>query len=143
MKYDTKECTPKCRSVKHATELTNLVTKTSDAHILISAANQCYNCHKNLDASGRHLLHMAASCGRSELLEWLIKCKRADMELKTLENGWTPAHCSAFYGHIDCLIVLIGWGANLIKNDHDRLTPLEHLGLDKWQSTPYQHDVTG
>lgn len=141
--YDVKECTLKCRSVQHATELAYIVTKTSDTHTLISAANQCHSCHKNQDIAGRHLLHMAASCGRSELLEWLIKLKKADMELKTLENGWTPAHCSAFYGHIDCLIMLIRLGANLIKNDYDRLTPLEHLGLDKWQSVPYHPDLAG
>ncbi len=135
MKYlDTKSCTSKCRSAQHASELIATITQTGDTHTLLSAVNQCYNCHKIHDNLGRYLLHMAAACGRSELVEWLVKFKKSDMQLKTLENGWTPAHCAAFYGHIDTLLTLIKLGANLIKNDYDRLTPMEHLCVDKWQS---------
>jgi len=120
--------------MQHASELIALITKTSDTHKLLSAVNQCHNCHKIHDNLGRYLIHMAAACGRSELVEWLVKFKKSDMMLKTLENGWTPAHCAAFYGQIDTLITLIKLGANLIKNDYDRLTPIEHLCVDKWHT---------
>ena len=139
--FETKTCSRKCSSSQHASELLALITKTDDTQLLISGVQQCWNCQKVHDEFGRYLLHMAASCGRAQLVEWLIKFKKADLHLKTLENGWTPAHCSTFHGHIDCLITLIKCGANLIKNDYDRLTPLEHCVLDKWQFKSDMSDV--
>ncbi|CAF0720757.1 unnamed protein product [Brachionus calyciflorus] len=139
--YEIKTCGPKCRSHKHAIEIINLMTKTNDAHILISALLQCWNCQKIQDNFGRNLLHMAASCGRREVCEWLIDMKKTDLNLKTFENGWTAAHCACFYGNIDSLIALIKRGANLTKNDYDHLTPIEGLNLDKWIATRYQADL--
>jgi inhibitor of Bruton tyrosine kinase len=95
---DTRTCTPKCHSSQHANELTNLLTKTNDEYILICGLQQCWNCQSVCDSIGRHVIHMAASCGRTECCEWLIKYKKADISLVTLENKWTPAHCAAFYG---------------------------------------------
>lgn len=141
--YDTKECTGKCHSEQHASDLIGLISKTSDPQTLLSGMLQCCNPQKVHDDSGRYIIHMAASCGRSELLEWLVQFKKADMNLKTLENGWTAAHCSAFHGHLDSLITLIKLGANLIKNDYDRLTPFEHLGLDKWHVMENQPILNG
>ena len=109
--YDTKECTGKCHSEQHASDLIGLISKTSDPQTLLSGMLQCCNPQKVHDDSGRYIIHMAASCGRSELLEWLVQFKKADMNLKTLENGWTAAHCSAFHGHLDSLITLIKLGA--------------------------------
>jgi inhibitor of Bruton tyrosine kinase len=132
---EIKACGPKCRSSRHADELIGLITKSDDIRVLASGALQCWNCQKIHDKFGRTLLHVAASCGRAELCEWLLKYKKAEINLKTFENGWTPAHCAAFYGQIDCLLVLIKCGANLLKNDLDRMTPNEHIILDKWEST--------
>ena len=144
MKYlETRTCTPKCKSAQHALDIIGLITKTSDTKTILSGLLQCFNCHKVHDAYGRYLLHMLAACGRTECCEWLIKFKKADIHLKTAENGWTPAHCAAFYGHIDVLILLIKNGANLLKNDYDRLTPMDHLIFDKWTSTQYQPRVGG
>ena len=144
MKYaDTRACTPKCHSAQHADQLIALMTRTGDTQILLSGIQQCYNCQKVHDKIGRYLLHMAASCGRSEVCQWLVNLKRAELHLKTTENGWTPAHCAAFHGHIDTLVVLIKLGANVIKNDHDRLTPIEHLSIDKWLCLKNQPDLNG
>jgi hypothetical protein len=144
MKYsDIKTCTKQCRSNQHALELIGLLTRTSDVQILLSGLLQCWNCQKIQDSHGRHLLHMAACCGRAEVCEWLLKFKKADMNLKTHENGWTPLHAAAFYGQINSLITTIKLGGNLAKNDYDRLTPLEHFSLDKWLQTKYQPDLSG
>lgn len=81
--------------------------------------------------------------GRSELCNWLVRLRKADVNVKTLENGWTPAHCACFYGQLDALLVLIRLGANLAKNDIDRLTPIETLALDKWLETRLEPDTFG
>ena len=144
MKYlETRTCTSKCRSSKHASELNSLITKTSDVQLLLSGVQQCWNCHKIQDEFGKYLIHMAASCGRTELVEWLVKIKKADVQCRTSENGWTSAHCAVFYGHIDTLIALIKNGVNMNKTDYDLLTPLEHFNIDKWLSTKYQPDLHG
>jgi alpha-tubulin suppressor-like RCC1 family protein len=44
----------------------------------------------------------------------------------------------SFVGNIDTLICLIKNGANLILNDFDKLTPLEHLSVDKSLSFQYK-----
>jgi hypothetical protein len=136
--FDVRTCTPKCKSKEHAEELISLITKTHDTQTILSALLQCCNCQKVHDKLGRYLLHMAASCGRAQVCEWLIKLKKADLNLKTSESGWTALHCAAYYGQIDALIILIRNGANLSKLDFAKMTPLEHLALDKWLENNYQ-----
>jgi hypothetical protein len=144
MKYsEIKTCGPKCKSTQHADDLIGLMTRTSDIQIILSGLLQCWNFHKLQDKLGRHLIHIAASCGRSEVCDWLIKLKKVELNLKTLENGWTPSHCAAFYGNIDSLIVFVKNGANLLKNDIDRLTSIDHLVFDKWLCTRNQISFDG
>jgi ankyrin repeat protein len=143
MKYFEKTCSPKCRSLKHAGDLISLTTKTNDTQILLSGFMQCWNITRIHDELGRYLIYMAACCGRTEAVEWLIKFKKADFHVRNGESGWTPAHSAAFYGHIDTLIMLIKSGANLNKLDHDTLNVLEHLSLDKYLASPYKPDIHG
>ena len=126
-------CSQKCKSVKHAYELISLLTKTDDEQLLLSGIQQCWNCQKLQDPSGRMLTHMAACCGRLKVIEWLIKYKKADLNVKTLENGWTPLHCSVFYGQIGSLVTLLKNGANstLSVFDNDKYTPIEQIAVDK------------
>ncbi len=140
---ETRSCTPKCKSANHVYELVCLLTKTNDVHVLLSGLQQCWNCHKIPDPLGRYIIHVAASCGRLEVVEWLIKHKKVDMNVKTLENGWTPLHCSAFYGQIDVFIMLTRLGVNLTTCDSDRLTPIEILADNKSKSFNYQPSIDG
>lgn len=144
MKYhELKSCAPKCRSSQHALDLAGLLSKTSDTNVLLSGLWQCWQCQKIHDTSGRYLLHWASMYGRARVCEWLVRQKHADVNVKSGENGWTPAHCACFYGHIDCLVTLIRCGANLEKNDFDRLNVVESLALDKWLSLRHELDVFG
>ena len=124
-------CTLKCKSTQHANELNSLITKIDDPQLLLSGIQKCWNCQKIQDSNGRMLLHMAACCGRIEAIEWLVKHKKADLQVKTVENGWTSLHCAAFYGQIGAFIALIKNGANLSVFDNDKYTPIEHLAIDK------------
>lgn len=141
--YELKACTSKCRSCQHANDLIGLLSKTSQGQVLLSGLLQCYNCHKVQDPLGRYLIHVAASYGRTEVCDWLVKYKKAEVNVKSAESGWTPAHCAVFYGHIDSLVALIRSGANLTKLDNDRLTPIENLTLDKWLSVRFEPNICG
>jgi inhibitor of Bruton tyrosine kinase len=140
---ETRTCTQKCRSQKHAEELISILTKTSDASILLSAVQQCWNCAKIHDAGRRYLIHMAASCGRLDVIEWLIRYKNADLNVKTLENGWNPAHCAAFHGKIGALVILMKYGCNINVVDDDKLTLVENLALDKWKAIKNESITNG
>ena len=128
-------CSQKCKSPKHAYELISLLTKTDDEQLLLSGIQQCWNCQKVQDSNGRMIIHMAACCGRSKVIEWLIHYKKADTSVKTLENGWTPLHCSVYYGQIGSLVSLLKNGANssLSVFDNDKFTPIEQIAVDKRQ----------
>lgn len=131
---ETRTCTQKCKSQKHAEELISILTKTSDVSVLLSAIQQCWNCAKIHDCGRRYLIHIAASCGRLDVIEWLVRHKNADLNVKTLENGWNPAHCAAFYGQIGALVTLMKHGCNISTVDDDKLTLIENLAMDKWKT---------
>lgn len=141
MKYhDLRTCAPKCRSPRHALELAALLSKTSEEHVLLSGLWQCWQCHRVCDTSGRSLLHVASMFGRASVCEWLVRMRRADLNAKSAESGWTPAHCACFYGHLDVLVTLMRLGAHLDRNDHDRLTVVESLAQDKALATRLEPD---
>ena len=50
---------------------------------------------------------MAASCGKGDILEWLVKDQGVDVGTKDLESGWTALHRSVFYGYLDCTVKLL------------------------------------
>ena len=59
------------------------------------------------DECRRTALHMAASCGKGDILEWLVKDHGVDVGAKDLESGWTALHRSFFYGYLDCAVKLL------------------------------------
>lgn len=62
-------------------------------------------------SAGRTLLHLSAALGFEYLVkELLIRGMDAD---QCDENGFTPLHFAALYGHIDCARLMVREGANL------------------------------
>ena len=47
------------------------------------------------------------------------------------ESGYTPLHRSLLHGQIDVAKFLIDSGANLWIQDHDGLSPFDHLTKDR------------
>lgn len=101
------ECTPKCRSSRHAEEIMAALTGGSERQLKAFLSVYCHNAASLKDEFGRTALHLAASLGKRDLLEWLLDNKNSDLLLKDKESGWTALHRSAFYGQIHCLIALI------------------------------------
>uniref|UniRef100_A0A8C8C443 BTB domain-containing protein n=1 Tax=Oncorhynchus tshawytscha TaxID=74940 RepID=A0A8C8C443_ONCTS len=103
----TPDCTPKCRSMRHADEVVAALTQGSEGRLRAFLNTHCHNAATLRDAFGRTALHLAASLGKRALLEWLLERKSADLMVKDKESGWTALHRSVFYGHIHCLMSLV------------------------------------
>lgn len=101
------DCTPKCCLAKHAELILSVITKEDAAKVRTILPRVCSNFARVTDQFGRNALHLVASCGKGDILEWLVKDQGVDVEFKDLESGWTALHRSVFYGYLDCTVKLI------------------------------------
>ena len=67
----------------------------------------CHNALTLTDPFGRTVLHIAASCGSSKLLQWLLPQLKNEKEVKDNESLWTALHRALFYGQIAAAKILI------------------------------------
>ena len=100
------ECGPKCRSRLHALDINAAVSKGNLAEVQ-AYCRLCYNGGQMSDRFARTALHVAASCGKSDIVEWLLEEKRADVTQKDGESGWTALHRAVFYGQLATAALLI------------------------------------
>ncbi|XP_050987197.1 inhibitor of Bruton tyrosine kinase isoform X1 [Labeo rohita] len=131
MSTGTPDCTPKCRSVRHAEEVIAALTSGSEGRLRGFLSVHCHNAATLRDEFGRTALHLAASLGKRDLLQWLLDSKHADMLAKDKESGWTALHRSAFYGQIHCLMGLIKRGGALSIQDKEGLSALDLTMKDR------------
>ncbi|CAG9821108.1 unnamed protein product [Phaedon cochleariae] len=126
------DCTNQCKSVQHGEIITAAISKRSISdYDLCSFLNfLCSRCESVVDSVGRTALQVAASCGRLELVKWLIHSRHADINLKDRESGYTALHRSIFYGKMDVAVELIKLGASTSDLDADCLTAIEHSMKD-------------
>lgn len=124
------ECGPKCRSKNHAYELVSAITKGNLAEVQ-AFAKLCHAAGHHNDMFGRSALHMAASCGKVEIVEWLIEEKGGDLTLKDAESGWTALHRAMFYGQLATVRLLVQYNSDLYTRDHLGLSPLDLAMKDR------------
>lgn len=93
------ECGPKCRSRNHSYEFVAAITKCNLKEIQ-AYSRLCYTSGQHNDMFGRSALHMAASCGKVDIVEWLLEEKGGDLTQKDAESGWTALHRAMFYGQL-------------------------------------------
>uniref|UniRef100_A0A671PNE5 Inhibitor of Bruton tyrosine kinase-like n=1 Tax=Sinocyclocheilus anshuiensis TaxID=1608454 RepID=A0A671PNE5_9TELE len=129
--YYSLNCTPKCRSVRHAEEVIAALTSGSEGSLQGFLSVHCHNAATLRDEFGRTALHLVASLGKCDLLQWLLDSKHADMLAKDKESGWTALHRSAFYGQIHCLMGLIKRGGALSIQDKEGLSALDLTMKDR------------
>ncbi|XP_072535963.1 inhibitor of Bruton tyrosine kinase [Salminus brasiliensis] len=127
----TPECTPKCRSPRHAEEIVAALTSGSEGRLKVFLSAHCHNAATLRDEFGRTALHLAASLGKRDLLEWLLDSKHSDLLVKDKESGWTALHRSAFYGQIHCLMSLVKHGGALSTLDKEGLSVLDLIMKDR------------
>uniref|UniRef100_A0A8C2ATC3 Inhibitor of Bruton agammaglobulinemia tyrosine kinase n=1 Tax=Cyprinus carpio TaxID=7962 RepID=A0A8C2ATC3_CYPCA len=131
MSLGSPDCTLKCRSVRHAEEVIAALTSGSEGRLRGFLSVHCHNAATLRDEFGRTALHLVASLGKRDLLQWLLDSKHADMLAKDKESGWTALHRSAFYGQIHCLMGLIKRGGALSIQDKEGLTALDLTMKDR------------
>uniref|UniRef100_A0A671PS03 Inhibitor of Bruton tyrosine kinase-like n=1 Tax=Sinocyclocheilus anshuiensis TaxID=1608454 RepID=A0A671PS03_9TELE len=131
MSLGSPDCTPKCRSVRHAEEVIAALTSGSEGSLQGFLSVHCHNAATLRDEFGRTALHLVASLGKCDLLQWLLDSKHADMLAKDKESGWTALHRSAFYGQIHCLMGLIKRGGALSIQDKEGLSALDLTMKDR------------
>lgn len=124
------ECGPKCRSRRHALDIIAAVSKGSLAEVQ-AYCHLCYNGGQMADKWGRTALHTAASCGKTDVVEWLLEEKHADVTQKDGESGWTALHRAIFYGQLATTTMLIQYKSDLYTRDHEGLGPLDIVMKDK------------
>ena len=101
-----KECGPKCRSREHARELNVAISKGNLRQIQLFLS-LCHNATTISDQFGRNVLHVAASCGKTDVVEWLLTERKVEATTKDLEHGWTALHRALFYGQLASARLLI------------------------------------
>ncbi|CAH1408250.1 unnamed protein product [Nezara viridula] len=101
----------------------------------------CQDIGKLQDSMGRTPLHMAASCGRSELCEWLIFVAGANINSRDWESGYTPLQRALFHGHIRAAVRLMQIGADLTSLDREGLNAVGIVTKDRPLSVDIVRDV--
>lgn len=131
------ECTPKCRSHTHAQNILSCVTKATPSEIRAYCLWLCHNFTTVTDDLGRNLLHLVCSCGKWEIVEWLLDHCNCEVDVRDSESGWTALHRSLYYGHINVARILLSHGASLRMTDHEGLTPLDIILKDRLPYVEY------
>uniref|UniRef100_A0A8C8SN21 Inhibitor of Bruton tyrosine kinase n=1 Tax=Pelusios castaneus TaxID=367368 RepID=A0A8C8SN21_9SAUR len=125
------DCTLKCHSLQHALDIISVVTRGSEGQIKAFLSSYCYNAATLKDTFGRSVLHLASSCGKKGVLDWLAETKGVDLLAKDTESGWTALHRGVFYGHIDCVWSLLKHGVSLYMQDKEGLSALDLVMKDR------------
>lgn len=118
------ECGVKCKSKQHALEINTAITKGTLAEIK-AYCRLCYAACQVSDIYGRTTLHVASSCGKCDVIEWLLTDRNADATLKDVESGWTALHRAAFYGQLAAFRLLVQFSCDMYSRDHEGLSPLD------------------
>lgn len=95
-----------CKSKLHASEMCSAVSKGSLNQIRLYLKS-CNNPIQNVDEFGRTILHVAAACGKVEVIEWLIQEQGSDVNAKDNESSWTALHKAIYYRQLDATLTLI------------------------------------
>ncbi|CAL1542688.1 unnamed protein product [Lymnaea stagnalis] len=125
-----KECGAKCRSRKHVQEIISMIVRGSLREFQ-AFSNLCYNWNRLTDVFGRSALHVAASCGKTEIVEWLLEEKKVDLTPRDSESGYTALHRALFYGQLSCARLLVQYNCDLQVRDVEGLSPLDIVMLDR------------
>ncbi|CAI9740066.1 inhibitor of Bruton tyrosine kinase-like [Octopus vulgaris] len=122
MSFIRAECGLKCQSKQHASQLNAAITKGSFEEIK-AYFQTCHVAGKQSDLDGNFPLHVAAGCGKLDVVQWLLDEKHVDVNAVDRESGWTALHKALFYGHLAVARLLIQHEASLEIQDREGLRP--------------------
>lgn len=123
--YEHCECTSKCRSSSCVTALNKLITTATTHQVKEYICTNCPSAVRRSDDSGRYPIHVAASCGKHDLLEWFLTILHCDPNVRDDESGWTALHRAIFYGRLRCALLLIEHSADMWIRDKEGFTAMD------------------
>ncbi|XP_076815770.1 inhibitor of Bruton tyrosine kinase-like [Clavelina lepadiformis] len=134
-------CLKKCNFVKCVDDLNCVITKGTVHQVKEYVHCHCYSALTRFDKVGRLPLHIAASCGKSDVIEWLcqhmISTNIVGIDTLDLESGWTALQRALYYGRIPCVMVLLQHGASMWWKDFDGCNVLDMVMKD---ISPWVHE---
>ncbi|KAH9507256.1 hypothetical protein Btru_056735 [Bulinus truncatus] len=92
---------------------------------------------RQTDVYGRTSLHLAASFGKLDTLEWLLEEKKVDINHKDLESGYAALHRALFYGQLSCARLLTQYNCDQQIRDVEGLSPLDMPMMDRPYNVTY------
>jgi ankyrin repeat protein len=104
------DCERTCRSRQHGTWCTAAVVRGTEDEAYAALTRKCRNPGNLVDASGRTVLHAAASCGKRRVVAWLLRCAKAKANAKDAESGYTALHRALYFGQVNCAVELMRHG---------------------------------
>lgn len=99
------DCTPDCASPSHAAIILTSVA-LGNLRLLQHCSNLCSNSLRISDPFGRTPLHVAASRGHLNIVEWLVARKKVAMDTVDGESGWSALHRSVYFGELGTAVSL-------------------------------------
>ena len=95
-----------CEPPPSLAQVLSAITKGSSRQTLLYLS-RCPNVARLADHVGRTALHVAASCGQTDVVRWLVEQRQADVDRRDDESGWTPLHRALYHGQITTAQTLI------------------------------------
>lgn len=78
------------------------------------------------DSENKTVLHNASIAGNVKSAEVILKMNHLNPNISARDDdGWTPLHFSAFYGHLDLVKLLVRYGADCSLKNTDDETALD------------------
>lgn len=124
-----RDCTENCMSQIHGDCFSAALTmrEPTDKELASFLSLVCANVGALVDTSGRTILHMAASLGRRDLVQWLVQRCGANLNAQDRESGYTPLHRSIFYGQLNIAVTLVQvWHLKQQSVTHSYFLLLQH-----------------
>ncbi|XP_043231783.1 inhibitor of Bruton tyrosine kinase-like [Amphibalanus amphitrite] len=125
------ECTRRCRSRQHADLVSAAITQADDEPLISYLSWVCHAAATGTDSAGRTPLHVAASCGRTQLVEWLVRVRGVPLDTKDAESGMTALQRAVFYGQLGTVRTLLSLGASALTQDHADMTTYDGVHADR------------
>eukprot|EP00794_Sanderia_malayensis_P000400 gene400-1034_t len=123
--WDFSDCfAEKCLSSFHVEYFLSAITRESLDDLKVLSKTRCKHAAYLIDELGRTPLHIAVSCGRYDVAEWLVEECSVDIGQRD-RDGWNALHRSLYYGNIHC-----AHGLDYSVHDKEGLSPLQLVQMD-------------
>ena len=100
------DCTSLCMLPSHARR-SHCCIVLGDLQLVSKLREICGNPYKGVDEYGRNSLHIAASLGCADIVDWLLEEEPSLIGSQDSESLWTSLHRAFYFGHIDIAVALL------------------------------------